>query len=160
MSKGKKKQNMEPRIENRRARHDYHITETMECGIVLSGSEVKSIREGRVNLSEGYVSVDNKGEMWLLNVEISHYAQAGPLSHLPRNKRKLLAHKRELKKWATWDEAKGTTIVPLVMYFTDGRIKVQIGLAEGKKAHDKRQDMRERDVKRDMQRAMTKKFLK
>ena len=156
-SKKKIQENREPRILNRKARHDYHITETLECGVVLTGSEVKSIREGRVNLSESYVSTDRRGELWLLNADIALYPQAGPLGHLPRNKRKLLAHKRELKKWGNWCDIKGNTIVPLAMYFVRGRVKVEIGLGTGKKTHDKRADMRDRDVKRDIQRAMSKK---
>jgi len=148
-----------PRIQNRRARHDYHIHESLECGIVLQGSEVKSIREGRVSLAEGYARVDaNTHELWLHDVEISHYANASVYQHDAKTKRKLLAHKREIDKLLTETGAKGTTLVPLTMYFKDGRVKVEIGVATGKKQHDKREDMKTRDAHRDMRRAMSKRM--
>lgn len=154
MAKQKSKANFEPRIENRRAYHDYLISDKVECGIVLTGSEVKSIRAGRVNLTEGYADINPRtGELWLLNVEISAYAQATN-RHLPRAQRKLLAHKREIARLAKATACKGTTLIPLAMYFKEGRIKVEIGLASGKKEHDKRAASREKDVRKDLQRAM------
>lgn len=157
MAKQNRKDNHEPRIENRRAYHDYLITDKLECGIALSGSEVKSIRAGRVNLTEGFADINPRtGELWLLNVDIATYPQA-PGRHLPRAQRKLLAHRREINKWAAASASKGTTIVPLAMYFKEGRIKVEIGLATGKKEHDKRDASREKEVRKDLQRAMVKK---
>lgn len=157
MGKQNRKENFEPRIENRRAYHDYLISDNLECGIVLTGSEVKSIRAGRVNLTEGFADINPRtGELWLLNVDISTYAQA-PRSHLPRAQRKLLAHKREIARLAKATAAKGTTLVPLAMYFDEGRVKVEIGVATGKKEHDKRDASREKDVRKDLQRAMVKK---
>ncbi len=156
--KNKHKQNLEPRIENRRARRDYHISETLECGVVLQGSEVKSIRYGRVSLGEGYVAVNpNAMELWMHNVDIAMYPNAGVNQHAPKGVRKLLAHKRQIEKLYGQTTAKGVTLVPLAMYFKDGRIKVEIGLAEGKRSYDKRDDIKKRDAERDMRRAMTRK---
>lgn len=153
-------------IENRRARHDYHILETLECGIMLRGSEVKSVRNGEVSLGEGFVRVESAGksrtaptEMWLHGVNIGHYGPSGPpgspLQHKAIRARKLLAHRREIDKLRKHVEVKGMTIVPLKMYFKSGLAKVLIGLAKGKAAHDKRQDIAKRDMKREMDRAMS-----
>lgn len=152
------KQNLEPRIENRRARRDYRITETLECGVVLQGSEVKSIRYGRVTLIDGYVSVNAVAmELWMHNVDIAMYPNAGANQHVPKGVRKLLAHKRQIEKFYGQTTAKGVTLVPTAMYFKDGRVKVEIGLAEGKREYDKRDDIKKRDADRDMRRAMTRK---
>lgn len=156
--RNKHKQNLEPRIENRRARRDYLITETLECGVVLQGSEVKSIRYGRVSLGEGYVSVNPTAmELWMHNVDIAMYPNAGVNQHTPKGVRKLLAHKRQIEKLYGQTTSKGVTLIPLAMYFKDGRIKVEIGLAEGKRSYDKRDDIKKRDAERDMRRAMTRK---
>jgi SsrA-binding protein len=164
MAKGKSKRktdgSMSPRIVNRRARHDYHIEDTLEAGLKLLGSEVKSIRNGRVQLSEGFVLIDVKTQkMTLHNVDIALYPQAGPLQHEPRRTRTLLAHKREIAKWTGAASDKGTTIVPLAMYFVRGKAKVEIGLARGKKSHDKRQDLKKREAERAIRRGMTRKVL-
>ncbi len=148
-----------PRIENRKARHDYHILDKLECGIVLTGSEVKSIRNGEVSLGEGFAQIDlNTGELWLWQVNIAPYKQAhGANGHEPTRQRKLLAHKREIAKLLTQTSAKGLTLVPLAMYFVRGKVKLEIGLGEGKKQHDKRQDIKSRDADREMRRAMSRK---
>ena len=161
MAKRKKhKQNLEPRIENRRARRDYRITETLECGIVLQGSEVKSIRYGRVSLAEGYVSVrSDRMELWLHNVDIAMYANAGANQHAPKAVRKLLAHKRQIEKLYGYSTSKGTTLIPTCLYFKDGRVKVEVGVAEGKRDYDKRDDLKKREADRDIRRGMTRKML-
>jgi len=159
MAKRKKqKQNLEPRIENRRARRDYHITETLECGVVLQGTEVKSIRYGRATLGDGYVSVNAVTmELWMHNVDIAMYPNAGSNQHMPKAMRKLLAHKRQIEKLYGQTTSKGTTLVPTALYFKDGRVKIEIGVAEGKRSYDKRDDIKKRDADRDMRRAMTRK---
>lgn len=154
---GKKNQPDEPEIHNRKARHNYEILDTLECGIVLLGSEVKSVRAGRVSLGEGYVrATETPPALDLHSVRIDHYANAGAVNRAPDSVRRLLAHKREIKKLARAADVKGMTIVPLKMYFKEGRIKVLIGLGRGKKSHDKRQTIKEREQKRDIQRAMSK----
>lgn len=159
MAKGnKKKQNLEPRIENRRASRDYTLTGHLECGIVLTGSEVKSVRHARVSLGEGYASVNPQTmELWLNNVDIALYPQAGPLQHAPKNARKLLAHKKEINRLFGATTAKGVTLIPTAMYFKDGRIKVEIAIAEGKRSYDKRDDIKKKEMDRDIKRGMTRK---
>jgi len=158
--KNKRKQNLEPRIENRRAYRDYHVTEKLECGIVLQGSEVKSIRHGRVSLAEGYVGVNAQTmELFLFNVDIAMYDNAGSNQHMPKGIRKLLAHKRQIEKLYGASTAKGATLIPLAMYFKDGRIKVEVGVAEGKRDYDKRDDIKKREADRDIRRGMTRKYL-
>ena len=144
--------------ENRRARFEYHITETLETGIVLVGTEVKAIRDGRVSLAEGYVRARSEPrlELELIGVNIGEYAPAGVRQHRPKRSRKLLAHRREILKLAKATEEKGATIVPLKMYFKDGWAKVLIGLAQGKTKGDKRQDIKKRDAERDIRRALSK----
>lgn len=157
MSRKKKQPGNAPDFVNRKARHNYEITETLECGIVLVGTEVKSVRSGRVSLAEGYVRVsDHPLGLWLHGVHIGEYAPAGPSrQHRTTAVRSLLAHKREIRKLHTKSIIKGVTIVPLKMYFnSDGRVKVLIGLGTGKKRHDKRQDLRKREAQRDIERAM------
>lgn len=139
--------------ENRKARHDYHIHETYEAGIALTGTEVKSIRAGRVNLKDSYAHVEN-GEMMISQMHISPYEQGNIFNHEPMRKRKLLMHKREILKLFGKTREKGYSLVPLKLYFTRGKVKVQIALASGKKNYDKRQDIAARDAKRDMERAM------
>ncbi len=143
---------------NRKARHDFHIDDRLEAGIVLTGSEVKSLREGRVNMSEAFVRIQD-GEAYLLNCHISPYDQGGYANHDPLRRRKLLMHRRELMKWQKAVEQKGFTIVPLRMYFRNSYVKVEIGLARGKKLYDKRADIAEQESKRRVQRIMSERNL-
>jgi SsrA-binding protein len=138
--------------ENRRARHEYEVMETLECGIVLVGSEVKSLRTGRMSLDEGYGRV-KANEVWLLGCDIPEYVQANQFNHHPRRPRKLLMHKREVEKFANRAYEKGLTLVPLKMYFKNGRAKVLLGICRGKKMFDKREAMKKADVQRDLARA-------
>jgi len=163
MAKSRKtsRTSFEPRIENRRARHDYHILERLECGIQLLGSEVKSVRQGHVSLGEGYARIDSDSmQMALVNVEIAHYREAGVNQHDPKRTRRLLAHRREIRQWQQKLTAQQATLVPLVMYFKQGRIKLEIGLAVGKRQHDKRETLKRRDADRDIRRAMTRRTLR
>jgi len=147
----------QPRIINRRARHEYHILDTIEMGVVLTGSEVKSVRQGRVSLAEGYVrATETPLEVELIGVHIAEYAPAAANQHMPTRARRLLAHKREILELARATSVKGVTIVPLEMCFRHGLIKVVIGLARGKSRVDKRQDQRAREAQRDIDRAMSK----
>lgn len=141
-----------PVIENRRARHDYTIEETIEAGIVLVGSEIKSVRAGRVNLTESFVRVEN-GEAWWLNAHISPWPQAGThFNHEPVRPRKLLLHDNEIMYLRGKVEQKGFTLVPLKLYFVRGLAKLEIALAKGKKLYDKRDSIAERDAQRDVER--------
>ena len=140
--------------DNRQARFNYHIIETYEAGVALQGTEVKSIREGKVNLRDGYALIRNN-EAWLLNVHISPYQKAGDFfNHEPRRSRRLLLHKQEIRKLIGKVEQQGLTLVPLRMYFKRGWVKVDIALAQGKKLYDKRETIKRRDDKRSMQRAI------
>ena len=139
--------------QNKRARHDYHVEDTFEAGLVLQGTEVKSLREGRASLVDGYASIDGN-EAWLLNVHIPEYSQGTWTNHAARRKRKLLLHRKEIEKLAAKTKEGGLTIVPLVLYFKDGRAKVEIGIARGKKDWDKRQALAEQQAKREMARAV------
>lgn len=143
---------------NRKARHDFHIDNRLEAGIVLTGSEVKSLRVGRVNMSEAFVRIQD-GEAYLLNCHISPYDQGGYANHDPLRRRKLLMHRRELMKWQKAVEQKGFTIVPLRMYFRNSYAKVEVGLARGKKLYDKRADIAEQESKRRVQRIMSERNL-
>ncbi len=138
---------------NRKARHDYHIEETLEAGLVLKGTEIKSIRAGRVNLRDGYAQVRD-GEVWLMNVHIAPYEMAGHESHEPRRPRKLLLHRHQINRLAGKVQAKGYTLVPLRLYLKDNRAKVEIALARGKKQYDKRQAIAKRDAEREIERAI------
>ncbi|PLS31305.1 SsrA-binding protein [Bifidobacterium margollesii] len=139
---------------NRKARHDYAIEDRLEAGIVLSGTEVKSLREGRASLAEAFVSIDRRGEIWLENANIPEYLNGTWTNHAPKRKRKLLLHAQQIGKLARQTEAKGYTIIPLSLYFKDGRVKVEIALAKGKREFDKRQALREAQDKREAQRVM------
>lgn len=139
---------------NRKARHDYHIEDVFEAGIVLTGTEVKTLRLGRASLVDGFVSVD-RGEAWLEGVHIPEYTEGTWTNHTPRRKRKLLLHAREIEELGREVQAKGRTIVPLALYFVDGRAKVEIALARGKKEYDKRQTLREKQENREAQAAMS-----
>jgi SsrA-binding protein len=138
---------------NRRARHDYTIEDTYEAGLVLTGTEVKSLRAGRASLVDGYAFVEG-GEAWLDAVHIPEYNQGTWNNHPPRRKRKLLLHKAQILKILNKTKAGGYTIVPLSIYFSDGRAKVEIAVAKGKREYDKRQALRERQDTREAQRAM------
>ena len=137
---------------NRRAFHDYFVDEKYECGLVLTGTEVKSIREGRCNLRDGYVRIDGS-EAWLENVHISPYAQGNLMNHEPMRPRKLLLHRKQIASLIGKVRQKGYTLIPLRVYFARNRAKVEIGLGRGKRQYDKRQAIAERDAKREIERA-------
>lgn len=138
--------------ENRKARHDYHIEETYEAGIVLTGTEVKSLRAGRANLRDSYGEI-RQGEVYLVNAHISPYEQGNRFNHDPKRPRKLLLHRAEINRLAGRVQQKGLTLVPLRLYFKGGRAKVEIALARGKKLYDRREDIAARDAEREMRRA-------
>jgi SsrA-binding protein len=140
--------------QNKRARHDFHIEETYEAGLVLTGTEVKSLRAGKANLTDGYATVDH-GEAWLINVYIPEYSQGTWTNHAARRTRKLLLHRKEIGKIHATLRERGLTLVPLSMYFKDGKAKIEIGIARGKKDYDKRQTLREQQDKREMARALS-----
>jgi SsrA-binding protein len=129
------------------------VLDTLECGIVLVGSEVKSLRTGQLSLEEAYARV-KEDEVWLIGCDIPEYVQANRLNHIPKRPRKLLMHRREMKKFAKQAKEKGLTLIPLKMYFTAGRAKVLIGLCKGRKLHDKREQMKKHSAQRDIRRAM------
>ncbi|ALC22883.1 SsrA-binding protein SmpB [Streptomyces pristinaespiralis] len=140
--------------QNKKARHDYHILDTYECGLVLMGTEVKSLRQGRASLADGFVQIDGN-EAWLHNVHVPEYSQGTWTNHSARRKRKLLMHREEIDKLESKSQETGHTIVPLALYFKDGRAKVEIALAKGKKEYDKRQTLREKQDRREADRAMS-----
>ena len=139
--------------ENRKAFHDYHILETFEAGLVLLGTEVKSIREGNANLRDSFARVEG-AEVWIYNIHISPYSHRGSSDHEPTRRRKLLLHRREIRKLIGRTVERGLTLVPTRMYFKNGRIKVEIGLARGKKAHDKRETIKRREADRETRAAV------
>lgn len=139
--------------QNRKARHDYLIEDTFEAGMVLQGTEVKALRAGRANLVDGFVDIEND-EVWLHAVHIPEYAQGTWTNHAARRKRKLLLHRAEIDRIAQKTAQKGYTIVPLALYFSDGRAKVEIALAKGKKSYDKRHAIAERQADREKQQAL------
>lgn len=138
---------------NRRARHNYAIIETFEAGIALMGTEVKSLREGRASLADAFATVDD-GEVWLRNLHIPEYHHGSWTNHAPRRNRKLLLHRRQIDTLVGKIRDGNLTLVPLSMYFSDGRVKVELALARGKQAHDKRQDMARRDAQREVTREL------
>jgi SsrA-binding protein len=139
---------------NRRARHEYTITDTFEAGLVLTGTEIKSVRAGKVNLSDAYARVE-RGEAWLLGAHIAPFEQGNRYNHEPRRDRKLLLHRAEIDQLMGRAAAKGLTVVPLRLYINDrGRAKVELGLAKGKQLHDRRRDIADRDSRRDMEREL------
>ena len=140
-------------VSNRRARHDYEIMDTYEAGIVLTGTEVKSLRAGRASLADAYAGVED-GEVWLRNVHIPEYDQGSWTNHEPRRTRKLLLHRKEILRLIGKTKEGGLALVPLSMYFADGKVKVEIALARGKRSYDKRADLAKRDADREVQRAM------
>jgi SsrA-binding protein len=162
---GNKRKNNEPAAtpqprpiaENRKARHKFEVLDTLECGIVLVGSEVKSLRNGRVSIEECYARV-RENEVWLIGCDIAEYAQATIWNHEPKRPRKLLLHTRERHKFANQAHEKGLTLVPLKLYFNErGVVKVLLGLCRGRKLHDKRETLKKADMKRDIDRAMRRK---
>jgi SsrA-binding protein len=138
---------------NKRAYHDYQISDTLECGIVLKGTEVKSLRDGSTSLEDAYAKIDGD-EVWLIGSDIPEYAMGNKLNHKPKRPRKLLLHRREIAKFAGKASQRGFTLVPLRMYFKNGRAKVELGVARGKQMHDKRQDQKTAEAQRDIRRAM------
>jgi SsrA-binding protein len=152
-AKGGEDKNERVIADNRKARHNYLVLDTLECGIVLVGSEVKSLRAGGLSLDEAYGRIDN-GEVWLIGANIAEYNYSHALNHEPKRRRKLLMHRREMNKFASKAMEKGLTLVPLKMYFKEGRAKVLMGLCRGKQKHDKREAMKQRESKRDIERAL------
>ncbi len=136
---------------NRRAHHNYTIDETIEAGLVLTGTEIKSIRAGRVNLAEAYARIE-RGEAWLIGAHIATYEQGNRNNHEPTRTRKLLLHRDQIAELVGLTQAKGQTLVPLRLYLRDGRAKLEIGVARGKKTHDKRRTIAERDMRRELER--------
>ena len=144
-----------PRISNRRATHDYFISAKLECGVALVGSEVKSLRDGKAQLQDAYARIENR-ELFLYGAHIDPYEKAAlAYNHDPRRPRKLLAHRREIKKLEDATRERGTTLIPLAIYFKDGRAKVEIGVAKGKQHHDKRDAIRKKEMDREVRKAMS-----
>jgi SsrA-binding protein len=139
--------------DNRRARHDYHLTERLEAGIALTGTEVKSLRDGRVQLGQAYADIRD-GEAWLHGMSISTYDKGGYANHEPERARKLLLHRREIDSLYGMIREKGLTLVPTRLYFKNGRVKVELAVARGKETRDKRRDIADREAKRSMERAL------
>jgi SsrA-binding protein len=139
--------------ENRRARHDYQLLERFEAGLVLTGTEVKSLRDGRATLAQSWADI-REGEAWLQGAEIAIYDQGNRANHDPTRARKLLLHRREIDRLYGQVREKGLTLVPTKLYFKDGRVKIELALARGKDVHDKRRTVQEREAKRDIERAM------
>jgi len=134
---------------NRKAYHDYYILETYEAGIVLKGTEVKSAKQGRINLKDSYAKIEN-GEIYLINAHISPYTHGNVYNHDPKRTRKLLMHKREIMKLYGKVKEKGLTLIPLKAYIKNGKVKIELGLCKGKKKYDKRAEIRKRDLEREM----------
>jgi SsrA-binding protein len=139
--------------DNRKAFHDYHVLDTWEAGVVLLGTEIKAIREGRVNLRDSYARIDN-GEVWLLNLHVGPYTHTGYAVHEDRRQRKLLLHRDEIRKLTGQVAQRGLTLVPLHMYYKNGRVKVALALVKGKQTHDKRETLRRREVDRETRAAI------
>lgn len=146
-----KKEDLNYIVRNRKARHEYQITQTFEAGIVLQGTEVKSIREGKINLSDSYAAIE-EGEVWLKNVHISEYKNGSINNHEPTRPRKLLLNRREIKKLAQKVKEKGFTLIPLGFYLSNGKVKVELALVTGKRKYDKREAIAKRDLEREMNR--------
>ncbi|MEG6612952.1 SsrA-binding protein SmpB [Pseudoclostridium thermosuccinogenes] len=140
--------------QNKKARHDYFIEQTLEAGIVLSGTEVKSIRQGKVNLRDSYAYIDKNGEVILSGMHISPYEQGNIFNKDPLRDRKLLLHRYEINRLIGYTQQKGLTLVPVQLYFKKGKVKLELGVARGKKLYDKREDIAERDAKREIDRKM------
>jgi SsrA-binding protein len=140
--------------QNKKARHDYSIDDVYECGLVLTGTEVKSLRAGRASLIDGYAHVEN-GELWLSGIHIPEYTEGTWTNHAPRRQRKLLVHAQELKKLHLMLKEGGITLIPLQLYFKDGKAKIEVGVARGKKTQDKRSALQERQSKREIDREIS-----
>ena len=155
---GAKKKDEEEGIQvicrNRRAFHEYEVLESLECGLVLTGTEVKSLRERAANLEDAYAKIDGN-EVWMIGSDIPEYTMGNRMNHKPKRPRKLLLHRREIAKFAGKASQRGFTLVPLRLYFKKGLAKVQLAIAKGKQLHDKRQDLKKADAQRDIRRAMT-----
>lgn len=157
--KGKKtdaKEDVRVICRNKRAFHEYEIMDRIECGVVLVGTEVKSLRDGHCLLEDAYAKLDER-ELWLIGCEIPEYAMGNRLNHKPKRSRKLLLHRREIEKFVGKASQRGFTLVPLSLYFKNGRAKVEIAVARGKQLHDKRESLKKADAQRDIQRAMSRK---
>ena len=139
---------------NRRAFHEYEVSDRLECGLVLMGTEVKSLRVGQASIEEAYGRIDGD-ELWLINCDIPEYAMGNQMNHKPRRSRKLLVHRREIANFAGKASQKGFTLIPLRLYFKEGRAKLELAVCRGKQLHDKRQDMKKKDADREIRRAMT-----
>ncbi len=138
---------------NRKAKHEYHILSTYEAGIVLLGTEVKALRQNKANLQDGYATLKN-GEVWLVGVHIGVYDFGNINNHDPLRERKLLLNKKEIRKIKNQIDVKGNTLIPLRMYFSNGKVKIELGVAKGKKSYDKREDIKKRDIQRDLEKRM------
>lgn len=158
MARAKKNDDKEDDIKvvcrNKRAFHDYMILDTLECGIVLTGTEVKSLRAGSASLEDAYARID-EGELWLIGSDVPEYAMGNRMNHKPKRPRKLLLHRRELAKFAGKASQRGYTLVPLRLYFKHGLAKVEVAVAQGKQKHDKREDLKKADAQREIKRAMS-----
>ena len=139
---------------NRRAFHEYEVLDRIECGLVLVGTEVKSLRDGHANIEDAYAKVES-GELWMIGSDIPEYAMGNRLNHKPKRPRKLLLHRREIARFADKATQRGFTLVPLRMYFRDGRAKVELAVARGKKEYDKRESAKKQEAQREIRRAMT-----
>jgi SsrA-binding protein len=155
-AKNDEEEGIKPISRNKRAFHEYSVLDKLECGIVLTGTEVKSLREGSCNLEDSYAKIED-GEVWLIGSDIPEYSMGNRLNHKPKRKRKLLMHKREIGKFAGKASQRGFTLVPLRMYFKQGRAKVELAVAKGKQHHDKREDLKKADAQREIRRAMSNK---
>jgi SsrA-binding protein len=147
---------IKPICRNKRAFHEYAISERLECGIVLTGTEVKSLREGSASLEDAYAKIED-GELWLIGSDIPEYTMGNRMNHKPKRPRKLLLHRREIVKFAGKASERGFTLVPLRMYFKEGLAKVELAIARGKQLHDKRQDKKTAEAQREIRRAMSSK---
>lgn len=153
MAKDKKDDGVRMVTRNRKAAHEYELSDRLECGVVLVGTEVKSLRDGHCSLDGSYAKIEDD-ELWLIGCEIPEYAMGNRLNHTPKRDRKLLLHRREIAKFAGKAAERGFTLVPTSVYFKDGRAKVEIAVGKGKQAHDKRQSLKKAEAKRDMARAV------
>ena len=156
MARGDKSSDTKERdvCRNRRAFHEYEVSDRLECGLVLMGTEVKSLRVGQASIEEAYGRIDGD-ELWLINCDIPEYAMGNQMNHKPRRSRKLLVHRREIANFAGKASQKGFTLIPLRLYFKEGRAKLELAVCRGKQLHDKRQDMKKKDADREIRRAMT-----
>jgi SsrA-binding protein len=157
VARAKKKDEAEEGVKlvcrNRRAFHEYAVSDRLECGIVLTGTEVKSLREGSASLEDAYAKIED-GELWLIGSDIPEYAMGNRMNHKPKRPRKLLLHRREIAKFAGKASERGFTLVPLRLYFKRGRAKVELAVARGKHLHDKRQDQKKAEAQREIRRAI------